>query len=114
MDEADTMGNRFLCRECRCVFDMRIAEESPEGTPVHCQMCDSADVIEAPAWAPLGSGSNIFDSDVWKYKCQQCDSTFTLPIPRSPTEGEARTCPFCDGRHLHLLTAAGALPLYCG
>jgi len=108
------MERRFLCKRCRYVFDMEIPGDSSRRTEVRCQKCDSADVMEAPAWAPLGSGSNIFENDIWEYQCQQCRNTFKLPIPKSPEEDKGRRCLFCNSAHLHLLTGAGAMPLYCG
>jgi len=103
---------RFLCRACRHVFDAPSPGLSGEG-PV-CPACGAAEVIEAPAWAPLGSGWNIFLGNEWEYECQECRHTFKMPIPRSPAEEQARRCPACDGGHLHRLTGGKALPLHCG
>jgi hypothetical protein len=71
-------------------------------------------LIEAPAWAPLGSGSNVFDNSAWEYQCQLCRHKFKMPIPKSPSEARGRNCPVCASPHLHLLTDIGAQPLYCG
>ena len=108
------MKRRFLCKQCRDVFDIEIPGDSSDGTEVHCQKCSSSDIMEAPTWAPLGSGWNIFETDVWEYECQLCKNTFKLPIPKSPTEDKSRRCLACDSAHLHLLTGAKSAPLYCG
>ena len=108
------MKHRFLCKRCRYVFDMEILDDSTGGTEVRCQECGNTDVMEAPAWAPLGSGFNIFENDTWEYQCQDCKNTFKLPIPKSPTEEKDRVCIFCKSRHLHLVTGKGNIPLYCG
>ena len=108
------MKRRFLCKQCRYVFDVEIPEDAERGTEVRCQKCNSSDVMEAPTWAPLGSGLNIFEGDSWEYQCQQCKKNFKLPIPKSPEEDKSRACPFCNSNHLHLLTIDGAKPLYCG
>jgi hypothetical protein len=36
-----------------------------------------------------------------------------MPIPKSPAEDKSRKCPVCNSGHLHLITGAKALPLYC-
>ncbi len=108
------MKQRFLCRKCRYIFDVEITGDSSGGAAILCQKCGSADVIEAPTWAPLGSGLNIFESDIWEYQCQDCKNKFKLPIPKSPAEGKSRVCIFCNSNHLHLMTIDGAKPLYCG
>jgi DNA-directed RNA polymerase subunit RPC12/RpoP len=108
------MNSRFLCRQCRHVFDADTPGDSLTGKEIHCPVCKGLDIIEAPAWAPLGSGLNIFESDTWEYQCQECKKTFKLPIPKSPTEEKSRRCLACNSVHLHLLTGSGALPLYCG
>lgn len=109
-----SMERRFLCRQCQYVFDTAISGSPSSGSDIHCPACRSADVTEAPPWAPLGSGLNIFESDTWEYECQQCQHKFKMPIPRSPAEDRGRRCPLCDSGHLHLLTGKKALPLYCG
>jgi DNA-directed RNA polymerase subunit RPC12/RpoP len=108
------MENRFLCKDCCNVFDLALHGSSSLSAEIRCPACHSNNVTEAPAWAPLGSGKNIFESDTWEYECQQCKHTFKMPIPKSPTEDKSRRCPICNGEHLHLLTGAKALPLYCG
>jgi Zn finger protein HypA/HybF involved in hydrogenase expression len=108
------MKRRFLCKRCRLVFDIEIRGDSLTGQKVLCPGCRSADIMEAPTWAPLGSGLNIFENDTWEYQCQECKTTFRLPIPKSPAEDKSRRCLACRSEHLHLLTGAGALPLYCG
>jgi Zn finger protein HypA/HybF involved in hydrogenase expression len=108
------MKRRFLCKQCRYVFDAEAPGDSFAGQEVRCPSCRGDDVMEAPTWAPLGSGLNIFENDTWEYQCQECKTTFRLPIPKSPTEDKSRRCVSCQSQHLHLLTGAGALPLYCG
>ena len=108
------MGHRFLCKQCRHVFDSEISNGSSLNQEVYCPACGNSDVMEAPAWAPLDSGWNIFESNEWEYECQECKHTFKLPIPQSPAEGESRKCPVCNSGHLHLLTGGKALPLHCG
>jgi DNA-directed RNA polymerase subunit RPC12/RpoP len=102
--------NTFLCKECRNIF----SQPSGGDFAPRCPKCGSPGVMEAPAWSPLGSGANIFEDSTWKYECQECRLTFTLPIPRSPSEEKQRKCIYCGAGHLHLLTAVGAQPLYCG
>ena len=108
------MERRFLCKKCRNVFDIAISESASPGAGIHCPLCCGTDVTEAPAWAPLGSGFNIFENDTWEYQCQECKNTFKLPVPKSPEEGKTRICLFCSSNHLHLMTDTGAIPLYCG
>ena len=106
------MKYRILCKQCRNVFDIVTSGSSSNEKP-HCPACESSDTMEAPSWAPLGSGFNIFESNEWEYVCQQCQHVFKMPIPKSPSEDKSRRCPICNSNHLHLLTNAGALPLYC-
>jgi DNA-directed RNA polymerase subunit RPC12/RpoP len=108
------METRFLCKQCRHVFDLAKPGDSDLDNKIHCPACGSSDVIEAPTWAPLGSGWNIFESTSWEYECQQCKHTFKLPIPKSPEEDKNRRCPICNSGHLHLLIDNVATPLYCG
>ena len=108
------MEERFLCKHCRHVFDQAITGGASLDEQLHCAKCGSVDVIEAPAWAPLGSGMNVFDNDTWEYECQECQQTFKMPIPRSPSESKSRTCPACRSSHLHVLNNMESLPLYCG
>jgi rRNA maturation endonuclease Nob1 len=104
----------LLCKQCRNVFKSALQPGSSVDGKVCCPKCQGLVVIEAPVWAPLGSGSNIFEDSTWEYQCQQCRHTFKLPIPRSPSEDKNRRCPSCGGGHLHLITDIGAQPLYCG
>jgi|WetSurMetagenome_2_1015567.scaffolds.fasta_scaffold259132_1 hypothetical protein len=109
------MGNRFLCKKCRNVFDLTISNDSSlEPVLVCCTHCGGFDVTEAPAWAPLGSGMNIYDDEDWEYECQDCKYTFKMPIPQSQNENEKRTCPICKSGHLHRIYNRECLPLYCG
>jgi len=108
------MTRRFLCKLCRHVFDMDIISDSSIPVEVRCPGCGSTDIMEAPTWAPLDSGQNIFENDFWEYQCQQCKKNFKLPIPNSPAEDKSRRCLFCNSEHLHLLTGSGYVPLYCG
>lgn len=105
---------RFLCRTCRHVFDHVVDGEGPSWRGIACPICCSDDIVEAPPWAPLGSGWNIYDSNEWEYECQDCRHTFKMPIPKSPTEEEARRCPECHSGHLHRMTSGKGLPLHCG
>lgn len=107
------MDHRLLCKKCFNVFDHLISESSPS-TGIHCTICNSGDVVDAPPWAPLGSGSNIFGGNEWAYECQQCKFKFRMAIPKNPTEDKSRKCPACNSGHLHLVTGSKALPLYCG
>lgn len=108
------MEKRFVCRACRNVFDHPIFGDGPRWPGIACPACGSDDVNEAPPWAPLGSGWNIFEGNEWEYECQACRHTFKLPIPKSPAEEQARRCPECHSRHLHRFTGGKALPLHCG
>ena len=105
---------RFLCRVCRHVFDIRVLENGLTVQAIICPACGAKDITEAPAWAPLGSGWNIFEGNEWEYECQECRHTFKMPIPRSPAEEKARRCPACESGHLHRFTGGKALPLHCG
>ncbi len=100
----------LLCKQCRNVFKIPGGNISNKA---QCPDCGSPDIIEAPAWAPLGSGRNIFESSTWEYKCQHCGHQFKMPIPKSPTEEKQRRCPSCGAEHIHRLTAIGGEPLYC-
>ena len=106
------MKRRFLCKTCRNVFDSPDTDNNRD-IDIKCPSCCGTDVMEAPAWAPLDSGRNIFQSNEWEYECQQCKHKFKMPIPKSPSEDKSRRCPACGGSHLHLLTGEKALPLYC-
>ena len=108
------MADRVLCLDCRLIFDVDPEISCSIDRKIHCPSCDSTNIAEAPAWAPLGSGSNIFDADEWEYECQRCGHKFKMPVPGSPTENKERTCPVCNSEHLHIVTEIGALPLYCG
>jgi len=108
------MKRRFLCKQCRNIFDLEFSGDSPTSSESCCPACNSPDITEAPTWAPLGSGWNIFETDTWEYQCQECKNTFKLPIPKSPTEDKSRRCLYCNSEHLHLLTGSKTLPLYCG
>jgi DNA-directed RNA polymerase subunit RPC12/RpoP len=108
------MEKRFLCKHCWHVFDRAIPDGNSSSEEMHCPACSSVDVTAAPPWAPLGSGRNIFENQTWDYECQQCKFKFSMPIPKSPAEDKSRKCPACNSGHLHLLTGAKNLPLYCG
>jgi Zn finger protein HypA/HybF involved in hydrogenase expression len=104
----------MLCKKCRHIFKQAIPTDSCLINPVRCPKCESEEVMKAPAWAPLGAGFNIYEGNTWDYECQQCKHVFTMPIPKSPSEGKSRKCPECGNGHLHLLTKIGGQPLYCG
>jgi rRNA maturation endonuclease Nob1 len=104
----------ILCKTCRHVFKQANSGSSSQDKEMKCPACGGTDVMEAPPWAPLGSGLNIFESDMWEYECQQCKHLFKMPIPKSPSEDKSRKCPACGNGHLHLMTIKGGLPLYCG
>ena len=107
------MERRFLCKQCRHVFDLEMPQDTHANLKIHCISCNGTDVIEAPAWAPLDSGWNIFEDNEWEYECQHCKQKFKMPIPESPSEDKSRKCPVCNSGHLHMLTGSKALPLYC-
>ena len=106
----------LLCKRCRNIFrlPLPVSSQSRGEFCIRCPKCGSPEISDAPAWAPLGSGSNIFVDSVWEYECQQCHHKFEMPVPKSPTEAKKRTCPVCHSGHLHLATNIGAQPLYCG
>jgi Zn finger protein HypA/HybF involved in hydrogenase expression len=115
--KTEVIEKKFLCKTCRNMFVSFMQSGSPlnkDTVCLFCPKCKSGNVEEAPAWAPLGSGQNIFDSSEWKYECQQCRWKFKMAIPKSPTEAKGRICLACGSNHLHLLTDIGAQPLYCG
>lgn len=107
------MDRRFMCKKCWHLFDVSISDDSSEAK-IHCPECCSTQVMEAPPWAPLGAGKNIFDLDTWDYECQNCKYRFRMPIPKSPSENKSRQCPKCKSGHLHLIVGEKGLPLYCG
>jgi predicted nucleic-acid-binding Zn-ribbon protein len=107
-------GSTLLCRQCRNVFRIPSQNRCSIIRRTPCPKCGSSEIEEAPTWAPLGSGSNIFDSSEWEYECQECHKKFQMPIPKSPTEEKERSCPSCGAKHIHSLTTAGGAPLYCG
>jgi rRNA maturation endonuclease Nob1 len=100
----------LLCRQCRNVFKL---PGTLFNSDTHCPECTSQDIMEAPVWAPLGSGRNIFDSTEWEYECLKCQNKFKMPIPLSPAEEKARRCPSCSSEQINRLNAAGGEPLYC-
>jgi DNA-directed RNA polymerase subunit RPC12/RpoP len=108
------MERRFLCKKCWNLFDFTVSDDIFSDRVIPCPACRSAEVMEAPPWAPLGAGKNIFESDTWDYECQQCKYKFRMPIPHSPSEDKNRKCPFCRSGHLHLIVGEKGLPLYCG
>ena len=99
------MEKRFLCKKCWNIFDLMITDNSPDNE-INCPACSNTDIMEAPPWAPLGSGRNIFEGNEWAYECQQCKYKFRMPIPKSPTEDKSRKCPACNSGHLHLITGS--------
>ena len=107
------MEHRLLCKKCWDIFDLSLPGASLI-LDIKCPSCGSSDIMEAPPWAPLGSGKNIFTGDEWSYECQQCKYQFRMPIPKNPEEDKSRKCPACDSGHLHLITGSESLPLYCG
>jgi Zn finger protein HypA/HybF involved in hydrogenase expression len=107
------MESRFLCKKCCEVFDLIVPDKS-SAVEIRCPACNNTDIMEAPPWAPLGSGNNIFYGSEWSYECQQCHFKFRMPIPKNPMEEKNRKCPDCKSSHLHLITGSKALPLYCG
>jgi rRNA maturation endonuclease Nob1 len=107
----DMEEHTLLCKKCRHIFKLPGALLNDI---LSCPQCGVPDIVEAPPWAPLGSGMNIFDDSLWEYECQQCQNKFKLPIPQSPAEEKSRKCPSCCSDHIHRLTAVGGEPLYCG
>jgi len=110
MEESATL----FCRQCRNIFKLSMPAGSPPDLKACCPLCGSSEVEESPAWAPLGSGSNIFINSEWEYECQECRRMFKMPIPESPSEEKERECPSCKSRHIHRLNMIGGEPLYCG
>jgi len=104
----------LLCRQCRHVFRILASDSCDINKRTACPRCGSFDLSEAPVWAPLGSGANIFNSSEWEYECQECHHKFQMPIPKSPSEEKERKCPACGHGHIHRLDAVGGEPLYCG
>lgn len=104
----------LICRQCRNIFRLPSHNSCSIPRETRCPKCGSSDIAEAPVWAPLGSGFNIFENFEWEYECQECHKRFKMPIPTSPTEEKARKCQICGAEHIHRLTSVGAQPLYCG
>ena len=105
----------FLCRNCRNIFKLPLSHDiHSKKQNILCPKCGNPEIEEAPCWAPLGSGTNIFESSDWEYECQECRHKFTMPIPQSPTQEKERKCPSCGAGHIHRLTVIGGQPLYCG
>ncbi len=107
-------GRTFLCKKCRNIFKLPLSDSSQPDRASTCPKCGSAEIEEAPCWAPLGSGTNVFESSDWEYECQQCHQTFKMPIPKSPTEEKSRRCPSCGTGNIQRLNVTGGQPLYCG
>jgi rRNA maturation endonuclease Nob1 len=105
---------RYLCKNCRHVFTLNSSVNQLTGLKSQCPACGGKTIEEAPCWAPLGSGSNIFEENTWLYECQECQKSFKMPIPVSPAEEKARVCPTCQSKHIRCLTTSGGAPLYCG
>jgi Zn finger protein HypA/HybF involved in hydrogenase expression len=105
---------RFFCNECAHVYDLDIPENTCTVMEMRCPACNSQQISEAPPWAPLGSGHNIFTGNEWAYECRDCNFKFRLSIPKSPDENKLRRCPRCQGNNLLTITGSKALPLYCG
>lgn len=108
------MERRFFCNECSHVYDMNMPENTGAIIEMHCPICGSQQISEAPPWAPLGSGLNIFSGNEWAYECKDCKFQFRLSIPKSPDENNLRKCPKCQSNNLNSITCSSALPLYCG
>lgn len=104
----------LICSQCRNIFKSDRQPGSSPDKKMCCPKCGSREVAEAPVWAPLGSGLNIFDGSEWEYECQECHKKFKMPIPKSPTEEKDRRCQYCGAGHIHRLTGVGGQPLYCG
>jgi rRNA maturation endonuclease Nob1 len=105
---------RFLCKNCRHVFSQNSSVDKLAELKGQCPACGEKVIVEAPCWAPLGSGLNIFEENTWIYECQVCHKGFKMPIPVSPAEEKARICPACQSIHIRCLTTSGGAPLYCG
>ena len=104
----------FFCRQCKNIFRLPVSTGPPLNREVRCSLCESLDVEESPAWAPLGSGTNIFFESEWEYECRECHFQFKMPIPASPSEDKERKCPVCFNQHIDKLNFIGGEPLYCG
>jgi DNA-directed RNA polymerase subunit RPC12/RpoP len=102
----------LLCHRCGHIFRLMRSDHASTGQTI-CPSCGGGDFRILPSWEPLGS--NLAEaSDAWEYECQNCSRKFKQPVPGSPLEEKNITCPYCEGRHIHRLTALGYEPLYCG
>jgi putative FmdB family regulatory protein len=104
----------LLCKQCRNVFYASVADCCSIDQRTACPACGCVELFEAPVWAPLGSGFNIFDSSEWEYECRKCHNKFKMPIPKSPVEDKQRRCPACGSGQIERLTSFDGLPLWCG
>jgi len=103
----------YLCHRCQNVFKLSVSDSPPPEKKAECPKCSSTDIERLPSWAPIGF--NLHEgSPMWEYECQQCQNAFKLPVPGSPSQEKEIRCPACGGGHIHRLTAAGGVPLYCG
>jgi rRNA maturation endonuclease Nob1 len=104
----------LLCKKCRNVFYHTVGDSCPINKRTACPACGSFELYEAPVWAPIGSGLNIFEGSDWEYECHECHHKFEMPIPKSPTENKQRKCPVCGSGQIERVTIFDGLPLWCG
>jgi len=103
----------YLCQRCGNVFKLPSDSSYPREKELRCPQCGDFQIRELPSWVPFGSDLNHTPTE-WDCECQACRKRFKLPVPTSPSQEKGITCPACDGHHIHRLTPAGYIPLYCG
>ena len=106
-------GNTYSCHQCHNVFKLSVAGSSSEGGPASCPRCGSSLVSVLPSWEPLGATLSE-TTRMWDYGCQQCQHTFRLPIPDSPSKEKEIKCPACGSQQIRRLTVIDGAPLYNG
>jgi putative FmdB family regulatory protein len=112
---------KFVCYECKTMFEL--PDSPPEDATqasrcrlVRCPSCESAKIVELPAWIPLGFNLDYYFAPTeWEYKCKQCTKVFKLPVPSGKKEENERKCPACGSTDIERLTTLVAEPqFYCG
>jgi len=105
--------NIYLCQQCQNIFKLPVSSVYLSEEESRCPKCGSSQIKEMSSWAPLGS--NLDEGrPMWDCECQQCQTSFKIPVPGSPSQAKEARCPACGGKHIHRLTPAGFEPLYCG
>lgn len=106
---------KYNCCHCKGLFEVIHSIGLGKNQRAKCPACGSIDVQELPSWIPDGFNLGLYYSPSnWQYYCDQCQSTFELPVPSGPKEEQQRKCPTCGSMNLKRLTALVIeAPIYC-